>query len=669
MIGSPSNIGPPSMATSAKAGILIIAALCFKYQAKLVSYFVNASVRTKTFGTGLLVLVAVLTRFQKRIARKVKKEMTFLGASMEDGWTQRGKARGGGFTRSLEVWVFAISFLRKFLKSKKLEKTDPEAFAEQKVELAKELTSKILTLGPTFIKLGQLLSTRIDVLPKEYIKELVRLQDKVPGFSGEIAMKIIEKDLGKSVSDIYDTFDPEPIAAASLGQVHVATLDGKKLAVKVQRQGLKELFDMDLKNIRLLAKLLDKLDPKSDGAARDWSSIYDESARLLYKEIDYLAEAENSVRFKNNFANVPWVKVPDVYFNMTSTRVVTMEYVEGMKINDIEKIEAAGIDRELLAKRSAESYLTQICRHGYFHCDPHPGNLACDAVEGGRLIYYDFGMMDELKEEVRGGLVDLIFSIYENDPKDVCDSLEQIGVLKKNVDRVSVEKIARFFLSEFTTSIKPGEKWVKDLSKEEQNAIRKSRRQQLGADLFSVGSDVPFKFPPTFTFVFRAFTTLDGIGKGLDSKYDLTRLAQPFLKELIDLRDGSATLSFIKTWGKRLGLRPLDIKQVVMSPRNVARVEETLQKMEQGDLKVRVRNLESEKSFKRMELVQNNMGLALAATAFLNMGVMLSNGSPVGQMALGARVAMGLSGLFGVQVPIGLFKLNSLDKKFASFDK
>lgn len=390
---------------------------------------------------------------------------------------------------------------------------------------------------------------------------------------------------------------------------------------------------------------------------------------MLYKEIDYVAEADNSVRFKKNFANVPWVKVPDVYYNMTSTRVVTMEFVAGMKINDIEKIEAAGIDRQLLAKRSAESYLTQICRHGYFHCDPHPGNLACDAEFGGRLIYYDFGMMDELREEVRAGLVDLIFSIYENDPKDVCNSLEQIGVLKKGVDRVSVEKIARFFLSEFNTAIKPGEKWVSDLSKEEQNAITKQRRQQLGSDLFSVGSDVPFKFPPTFTFVFRAFTTLDGIGKGLDSKYDLTRLAQPFLKELIDLRDGSATLSFIKTWGKRLGLRPKDFMQVVKSPRNVARVEDTLFRMEQGDLKVRVRNLESEKSFKRMELVQGNMALALAATAFLNMGIMLKNGSPAGQLTFGARVAMGLSGFFGLQVPIGLLKLKSLDKKFASFDK
>ena len=536
--------------------------------------------------------------------------------------------------------------------------------------MADKLTNKILELGPTFIKLGQLLSTRIDVLPKEYIDSLVKLQDNVPGFSGDRAISIIEEEFGKPISNIFDTFDKTPLAAASLGQVHVATKDGKKIAVKVQRQGLKKLFDMDLKNIKTLAILLDKFDPKSDGAARDWASIYDESARLLYKEIDYKAEALNSIRFKENFKDIPWVKVPEVYQDLTTERVVTMEYVEGIKVNNIEAIEAAGIDRNLLAKRSAESYLTQICRHGFFHCDPHPGNVACDAEQGGRLIYYDFGMMDELKQEVRSGLVNLIFGIYENDAKEVCDSLEEMGVLKKGIDRVSVEKIARFFLGEFNNSIKDGEKWVAQLPKEEQNAIRKQRRQQLGADLFSVGSDVPFKFPPTFTFVFRAFTTLDGIGKGLDPKYDLTRLAQPFLKELVDLRDGSAFLSFYNTWAKKLGWRPEDIANVVQSPRKVANLNSVITKMEQGDLKLRVRVLDSERNFKRMEMVQSNFAVAFAASTLLNIGLILATvGSPAGQISNAAKAALGLSGVFGVQVPIGLAKIAALDKKFSSFDK
>jgi predicted unusual protein kinase regulating ubiquinone biosynthesis (AarF/ABC1/UbiB family) len=352
--------------------------------------------------------------------------------------------------------------------------------------------------------------------------------------------------------------------------------------------------------------------------------------------------------------------------DLTTEKVITMEYVPGIKINDIEKIEAAGIDRQDLARKSAESYLTQICRHGFFHCDPHPGNVACDAEEGGRLIYYDFGMMDELKDTTKKGLVDLIFGVYENDPKGVCDSLEQIEVLNPNSDRVSVEKIARYFLNEFSSASAPEGKYVNQLSKEEQKAIRRKRRAQLGADLFSVGSDVPFKFPPTFTFVFRAFTSLDGIGKGLDEKYDLTKLAQPYLKELIDLRDGNALNSFLLSFGKKVGWRPQDLYETVSTARNVARMDKTITRMEEGDLKVRVRVLESERAFKRLDLVQKNMANAMAASTMLQVGLLLVATSPVGaSLSTTARACLTVAGIFGIQVPIGMLKLKGLDKKIA----
>lgn len=170
----------------------------------------------------------------------------------------------------------------------------------------------MLELGPTYIKLGQLLSTRVDVLSKEFIEELTQLQDQVPGFPGDVAVEIIEQELGRPIDQIYDTFNRTALAAASLGQVHLATRNGQTLAVKVQRRGLKALFDADLKNIKVLSQLLNRLDPKTDGALRDWASIYDESAKLLYREIDYNLEAQNSVRFQRNFADTPWVKVPDV---------------------------------------------------------------------------------------------------------------------------------------------------------------------------------------------------------------------------------------------------------------------------------------------------------------------------------------------------------------------
>jgi predicted unusual protein kinase regulating ubiquinone biosynthesis (AarF/ABC1/UbiB family) len=277
-------------------------------------------------------------------------------------------------------------------------------------------------------------------------------------------------------------------------------------------------------------------------------------------------------------------------------------------------------------------------------------------------------MMDELTTDVRTGLVDLIFGVYENDTKDVCDAFEKIGLLRKGVDRLSVEKIIRFFLSEFSKGVSKDGKWANQLTKEEQRELTRQRRQQLGSDLFSVGSDVPFKFPPTFTFVFRAFTSLDGIGKGLDPKYDLTRLAQPFLKELIDLKDGSATLSLLKTWGKKLGWRPVDINDAITSPRKIAHLESILTRMEQGDLKVRVRVLESERAFQKIELIQNNMALGIAASGLLNAGLLLSRAGTAPYFAYISKAMLILAALVGLKIPIGLLQLKSLNKKFEGFN-
>jgi predicted unusual protein kinase regulating ubiquinone biosynthesis (AarF/ABC1/UbiB family) len=214
---------------------------------------------------------------------------------------------------------------------------------------------------------GQVVSTRTDVLPKTYTDVLKTLQDDVPGFSGKRAKQIVSSELGKQCDEIFTNFSDEPLAAASLGQVHTAVYKGKKVAIKVQRAGLKELFDVDLKNLKKLAELLDKFDPKTDGADRDWVSIYEESERLLYLEIDYLNEAANAERFAKDFSDVEWVRVPEVLREVSTPRVLTMEFVESLKLTDIEQIDRLGLDRELLAKRTADAFLRQIVETGYFH--------------------------------------------------------------------------------------------------------------------------------------------------------------------------------------------------------------------------------------------------------------------------------------------------------------
>ena len=324
------------------------------------------------------------------------------GELLEKGWEARGNS--SSLRRNAEVWKFAFQCVFKVLKARKLTKAGAEAsvISDAKVEAAKFIRDGLLRLGPTFVKLGQVVSTRTDVLPKEYTDVLKTLQDDVPGFSGKRAKDIISKELGKPCDSVFQKFSIEPLAAASLGQVHTATYKGKKVAIKVQRAGLKELFDVDLKNLKKLAELLDKFDPKTDGkstifihscnsssdsmswkvtpiyhlsitgADRDWVSIYEESERLLYLEIDYLNEAANCERFARDFSDVDWVRVPEVYRDVSTPRVLTMEFLDSIKLTDIKQLDQLGLDRDLLAKRTADAFLRQIVETGYFHCDPHP---------------------------------------------------------------------------------------------------------------------------------------------------------------------------------------------------------------------------------------------------------------------------------------------------------
>mmetsp|Transcript_3406 Transcript_3406/g.10340 ORF Transcript_3406/g.10340 Transcript_3406/m.10340 type:complete len:850 (+) Transcript_3406:235-2784(+) len=578
---------------------------------------------------------------------------------MNASWSNRGKKRG--WMRTLEIWFFFLGVLFSELKMRRA-KDQRQVEAMRRVN-SKKLKEGLLKLGPTFIKLGQLLSTRVDVLPPEYIDELNELQDKVPGFDGQEAVGIVESDLGAPVHELFDAFDQTPIAAASLGQVHLAVYQGKPVAVKVQRPGLKELFDLDLKNLRLVAQLLDKFDPKTDGASRDWVAIFEESAKLLYEEIDYVREGRNADRFRKNFENTKWVKVPTVYWDRTSARILTMEYCPGIKISQVDELERSGIDRSLLAERSGKSYLSQLFRHGFFHCDPHPGNISVDAMHNGRLIYYDFGMMAEIDPEVKRGLVDLIFSVYEGSEKEICDAMERMGILAPNVDRITVEKIGRYFLQSFRQNMETERTGKR--SKEEVREELSARLAAIGEDLVSVSDDQPFRFPATFTFVFRAFTTLEGIGKGLTPKYDLTKIAQPYLKELIDLKDGSAFTSAAKSIRKKLGWRKRDLAAVVTQPRSVDYIADVIKRIEDGDLRVRARVLESERSAKRSQLVAENLGFGLVASTLLNGAIVLSTAAE--QFLFASKMLWFFALVSGIRVMLGFMKIRSLDKKLAKF--
>eukprot|EP00536_Pseudo-nitzschia_multiseries_P007871 jgi/Psemu1/256645/estExt_Genewise1Plus.C_1900049 len=534
---------------------------------------------------------------------------------LEEGWFKRGES--SALRRNGEVWKFALKCVFRCLKPRSMRKkgaTDEE-IKQAQIDAATFIRDGLLTLGPTFVKLGQVISTRTDVLPTTFTDVLKTLQDDVPPFSGARAKEIIAKELGAPTDEIFTDFSETPLKAASLGQVHTAYYKGQKVAIKVQRAGLKELFDVDLKNLKKLAVLLDKFDPKSDGADRDWVSIYEESERLLYLEIDYLNEADNGERFAEDFKDIDYVRVPEFYRDLSTPRVLTMEFVESLKLTDIEKIESLGLDRELLAKRTADAFLRQIVETSYFHCDPHPGNLCVD--DKGNLVYYDFGMMDELKPNVREGFRKFCTALFAGGPmvsdatlaknaKQLIDGVEEAGVLARGSDRLAVEKLARYFMRAFKN-----------------NQIGKSSaniKQTLGVDLQTLTENDSFRFPSTFTFIFRAFASVEGIGKGLDEKFDIGKLAQPFVEKFTDAQkpyESEATKK-LSIFQRATGLNTKDIETAVTSPRKIAYIEDTLRSMEEGTLKIRVRSLENEKALERMALTQQRTENVLIATMLLN---------------------------------------------------
>lgn len=629
--------------------------------------------------------VGVEVKVEEEAVKKETKSVEEIG--QEEAWFKRSGepevsvAPGGRWSRfktystiqrTLEIWGFVLTFVFKvWLNNQKFSyrggMTEAKKVQRRKI-LAKWLKESLLRLGPTFIKIGQQFSTRVDILAQEYVDQLSELQDQVPPFPSDTALAIVEDELGAPVGDVFDRFDYEPIAAASLGQVHRAKLQGREVVVKVQRPGLKTLFDIDLKNLRVIAEYLQKLDPKSDGAKRDWVAIYDECASVLYQEIDYTKEAANAELFAANFKNMDYVKVPSIYWEYTTPQVLTMEYVPGIKINRIQALDQLGVDRKRLGRFAVESYLEQILSHGFFHADPHPGNIAVDDVNGGRLIFYDFGMMGSISPNIREGLLETFYGVYEKDAERVLQSMVQMGVLVPTGDMTAVRRTAQFFLNSFEERLAAQRKerelakaelgFKKPLSKDEKIEKKKQRLAAIGEDLLAIAADQPFRFPATFTFVVRAFSVLDGIGKGLDPRFDITEIAKPYALELLKFREVGVEV-IVKDFRKRWDKQARAFQNLFRQAERVEKLAEIIQRLEQGDLKLRVRALESERAFQRVAAVQNAIGSAVAAGSLVNLATVLYLNS-IRAPAVAAYI---ICALFSFRVLIGIVKVKRLDQR------
>ena len=380
------------------------------------------------------------------------------------------------------------------------------------------LKDKLIELGPTFIKIGQSMGTRADLLPLPFVIALGELQDQVPPFPNEIAFARIEKELGRKINEVYSEFELEPVAAASLGQVYRGRLySGEEVAVKVQRPNLEATIKGDLEILNKVANFAERFPQLNENA--DWSGMLREFNQTIHEEMDYAAEGHNAERFRENFRNWSNIHVPKIFWHATTRKVLTMEFIHGTKVTDLAEQERQGISPAKVNRLLIKTYLKQLLEDGFFHADPHPGNLL--VMPDGRLAFFDFGMVGRISPELQAKMIDAFFHVVGKDPAGIAQDLIDLDFLKPGTNpsivRPVVEKMFEFHLN-----LK-----LKDVNFKE-----------LTYDLADVMYDYPFRLPSNFTYIMRALMTLEGIGIITDPEFNFFETAKPYAKEFMLRREG-----------------------------------------------------------------------------------------------------------------------------------
>ncbi|KAL7519219.1 hypothetical protein ACHAWX_004006 [Stephanocyclus meneghinianus] len=443
----------------------------------------------------------------------------------------------------------------------------------------------LLRLGPLYVKIGQILSCRENLFPREWIAAMEKLQDRVPAKSGVDAWKLAYEACpgGKArFHTLFADFDDVPLAAASLGQVHRARLraSGEAVAIKIQRARLRDIYDKDLKLMKRIAKAVDSFGGKKGqvgGVQQSWQEIFDDAETILYREIDYRDEADNAVRFARDFglgfggvavestaksvdgnplpSASEWLRSPYTYKDLSSEKFLVMEYVPSIKISSNSKLDKVGLtveDREYLAEALARSYLRQFCVNKFFSTDPHPGNLGVEVFDDGRpprLVFYDFGQACSLKEDQAGGILEVIESIIDSDAKKSVSAFKTMGVLKDGADlakveakcqsnydsgKLKVKKRKKRKSAKYNTGSQAVNGSNEDVERKPDDAPAKSAANSAKATPEVKDSEVMeyFTLQSEYAFVARALSQMDGVGKGLDPDFDFISAAAPYLVEI-----------------------------------------------------------------------------------------------------------------------------------------
>jgi predicted unusual protein kinase regulating ubiquinone biosynthesis (AarF/ABC1/UbiB family) len=472
----------------------------------------------------------------------------------------------------LLLWTLWVIYRerRRVIRARQRGRYDVQPDLDVLIKVLSAFRETAIKLGVLMIKLGQFLSARADLLPERALAVLSTLQDEVPPAPFSHVVSVIESELGKPVEQIFSLLERKATAAASLGQVHRAVLasSGETVAVKIQRPHIEELVNTDLSTIRFVIWVINRFIDTSEFI--DLMAVYREFRRTVYEEIDYITEAANARRFREIFKDQPRIYIPRIYEEYTSRRVLVLEWVDGLKINDYEALEAAGYQRMEIARRTVEAYFYQFFEAGFFHADPHPGNIFVKAGSPPTdpvIAFVDFGMVGTLTKSMKKALRDLFLGFVARDSHTLVDALNRLGFLGEEANLASIERGVQLMLEQYY-GMTLGEARELDMS-------------DVAQDIEQLLYGQPFQMPAQFAFTGRAISVLSGVATGLAPEFNLVDVATPYARKFLGLSADTLGENV-----QKLARQLLDSGRIMLTlPKALERV---IARIETGQIEIRL---------------------------------------------------------------------------------
>lgn len=444
-------------------------------------------------------------------------------------------------------------------------------------------------LGPTFIKLGQVLSTRPDILPMEYILELSKLQDAVPPVAWSAIRERIDTELGCPLEEVFTDFEPAPIAAASLSQVHAATLpNGDSVVVKVQRPNIQNVIETDLEILFDVARLAQERTPL--GEIYDLPGIAEEFATTLRAELNFYREGRNADRFRENFAEEEYLHIPRVYWDYTTRRLLILERIHGIKIDDVETLDATGYDRHQIALNAARMIVQEVLQDGFFHADPHPGNFV--VMPGEVIGAMDFGMVGYLNQQLRTDLMRLYVVAIQLDEEGIVDQLIRIGFTRGRVNRAKLQHDVGRLLRKYHGM-----------------PLGTIRAREVIEDVMPLAFRYNLKLPADLWLLGKTLTMMEGVGLKLDPDFDIFAVSRPYVRRFV------WQLALPGVWGPPL-IKGINNWTDLLA--NLPRVgSQALSRIERGEMEIKIQHKGLSKALDRLDQTANRLSLSILLAALI----------------------------------------------------